>query len=359
MAFDREQPYNDLSLLPPQGIELDTRTVLRKTVAASRAVAELKGAGDAIPNQLILVNSIVLQEARLSSEIENIVTTNDELYQAVSDNLAGASPGTKEVLHYREALWHGYEQLGRRPLSTNLFIEIAEIIKQKPMGIRRVPGTRLAGAAGEVMYTPPEGEAVIREKLANLERFIHEENGLDPLVKLAVMHYQFEAIHPFTDGNGRTGRLINILYLVEKGLLKLPVLYLSHDIIRSKAAYYDGLRGVTENAAWEDWIVYMLEIIESTARQTRERIFRIRDLMEEVTQEARVKANKAYSKDLIEIIFQHPYCKIGFLVQAGVAKRQTASAYLKALESAGILRSVRAGRENYFINDRLLAVLAE
>ncbi|WP_419616776.1 Fic family protein, partial [Thiolapillus sp.] len=246
MSFDANQPFNDLPLLPP-GVQLETVPVLKQAIAASRELAELKGAGNLIPNQKILLTGIVLQEARLSSEIENIVTTNDELYQASADDLFSASGHTKEVLRYQQALWEGFETLRERPLGTNLFIELVEIIKWQQMGIRCLPGTRLTGNDGNIVYTPPEGEVRLRELLANLERFIHDENdGLDPLVRLAVMHYQFEAIHPFADGNGRTGRIINILYLVDKGLLELPVLYLSRYIIRNKPAYYDGLRRVTE-----------------------------------------------------------------------------------------------------------------
>jgi Fic family protein len=230
-------PFNDLPPLPPK-INLDTVEILKKTILANRSLAELKGLVNAIPNPDILINGIILQEARLSSEIENIVTTNDELYKAASDEKLSTDPQSKEILRYREALWYGYKNLKKKPLSTNLFIEIAEIIKDKKnMGIRRVPGTKIANSKGEVIYTPPEGESVIRDKLAHLEKFIHHEEKLDPLVKLALAHYQFEAIHPFTDGNGRTGRIINILFLVEQGLLDKPVLFLSHYILNKRQAY--------------------------------------------------------------------------------------------------------------------------
>ena len=358
MSFDANQPFNDLPLLPP-GVQLETVPVLKQAIAASRELAELKGAGNLIPNQKILLTGIVLQEARLSSEIENIVTTNDELYQASADDLFSASGHTKEVLRYQQALWECFETLLERPLGTNLFIELVEIIKGQQMGIRCLPGTRLTGNDGNIVYTPPEGEVRLRELLANLERFIHDENdGLDPLVRLAVMHYQFEAIHPFADGNGRTGRIINILYLVDKGLLELPVLYLSRYIIRNKPAYYDGLRRVTEEQAWEDWILFMLRGIEEMARETRAMIRQIYDLMAEMGEVARVHAGKAYSKDLIELIFEQPYCKIRFLEERGLAKRQTASSYLKAFASAGLLRAVKAGREVYYINDQLLRLLS-
>jgi len=311
MVFDRDKPFNDLPLLPPD-VDMESKAILKKAIAANRELAELKGAGDAIPNQEILVNAIVLQEARLSSEIENIVTTTDELYKATDEDPTKVDQPTKEVLRYREALWHGFENLKTRPLSTNLFIELVGIIKQTDLGIRKVPGTKIADNRGEIVFTPPEGEALLREKLANLERFMHAEDGIDPLVKLAVIHYQFEAIHPFTDGNGRTGRIINILYLVEKELLKIPVLYLSHYIIRNKAAYYAGLRRVTEYNAWEEWILYMLEAIAATARQTRDKILRIRDVMNAAQELARTKAPKIYSKDLIELILSSPIARSAF-----------------------------------------------
>ncbi len=359
MHFNRNEPYNDLPLLPPECVELETKAVLKKVVSATRELAELKGAGKLIPNQHILLTGIVMQEAKISSEIENIVTTNDELYQASVDALfAEASPHTKEVLRYREALWFGYNALRKRPLSINLFVEIARIIKQQQIALRKVPGTKLTGENGSIVYTPPVGEDVIHTLLSNLERFMHDDqDGLDPLVKLAVMHYQFEAIHPFPDGNGRTGRIINILYLVEKGLLQLPVLYLSCFIIRNKKAYYEGLRGVTERGEWEKWILFMLKGIEETAVETRQLIENIRKLMDEMTEKAKQEAPKAYSKDLIELIFEQPYCKIRFLENKGIAKRQTASQYLKAFEKAGLLRCVKVGREVYYINDSLLSML--
>jgi Fic family protein len=357
-SFDRNRAYNDLPLLPPS-IELETPAILKKAISANRVLAELKGLAKLIPNQGILINGIVLQEARLSSEIENILTTNDELYKAAADERLSTDVHTKEVLRYREALWHGYQALKQRPLTTNLFIEIAGIIKQSDMDIRRVPGTKIANSRGEVIYTPPEGEAVIRDKLSNLERFIHAEDNLDPLIKLAVLHYQFEAIHPFSDGNGRTGRILNILFLVEQGLLDIPVLYLSHYIIHHKSAYYEGLRRVTENQDWINWVAYMLDAVETTARQTQERVLRILGLMQDAQELVSKQAPKIYSKDLIETVFMHPYCKIRFLEERGIAKRQTASNYLQTLENLGLLRSRKMGRELYYINDRLFQVLTE
>ena len=358
MTFDRSKPFNALPLLPPP-VDLETKAVLKQAIAANRALADLKGLARQIPNQGVLINGIVLQEARLSSEIENIVTTNDELYRAAADMEGSADPHTKEVLRYRQALWTGFQGLQERPLSTNLFIDIVRNIKQADMDIRKVTGTALKSQQGDVVYTPPEGESIIRDKLANLESFIHAEDGLDQLVRLAVIHYQFEAIHPFPDGNGRTGRIINILFLVEKGLLDIPVLFLSHYILRNKADYYAGLRGVTEEGSWEPWVLFMLRAIEETARKTSSRVERILAMMDEVKVTVQEKASRIYSKDLIETIFMHPYCKIRFLEEAGIAKRQTASDYLKTLAAIGVLRPEKVGREAYYINDRLYKVLVE
>lgn len=354
--FDRNLPYNDLPLLPP-AVELETKAILKQAIAASRAVADLRGKAQQIPNQRMMIDSIVLQEARLSSEIENIVTTNDELYRAAADMDGLFDSHTKEVLRYRQAIWYGYEQIQKRPLSVNLFVELVRIIKQINMDVRKTTGTKLSGPNGEIVYTPPEGESIIREKLADLEQFIYSEDDIDPLVKLAVMHYQFEAIHPFADGNGRTGRILNILFLVEQKLLDMPVLFLSRYILENKVDYYEGLREVTENSGWESWILYILKGIELTAKQTSEQIDAILELMRTVQEVMREKAEKIYSKELLEMIFMHPYCKIKFLEQGGIAKRQTASNYLQTLSDIGILRTEKIGRENYYINDPLLDIL--
>lgn len=264
-----------------------------------------------------------------------------------------------EVLLYRQALWHGFNSLNKKPLATNLFIEIAEIIKGKNMGIRRVPGTKIANSKREVIYTPPEGESVIRDKLSNLEKFLHADDGIDSLIKLAALHYQFEAIHPFVDGNGRTGRIINILFLAEKGLLDTPILFLSHYILRTKAAYYAGLRNVTEKNAWVDWVMYMLEAIETTALETQQRVTGINTAMDKAKELVKANAPKIYSKDLIEVIFEHPYCKIRFLEEAGIAKRQTAAVYLQTLEKLGLLQSVKMGLEKYYINKNIMKILSK
>lgn len=357
MVFDPHRPYNDLPLLPPP---VETKAVLKKAISANKALAELKGAGELIPNQTLLIQSIGLQEAKLSSEIENIVTTNDELYRAFADEGQRTNPHTKEVLRYQDALWHGFLAIrqARRPLATRLFEELFQIIKETSAGVRQTPGTKLANTLGEVIYTPPEGETVVRDKLANLESFLYAETDLDPLIKLAIIHYQFEAIHPFTDGNGRTGRIINILYLIEAGLLDIPVLYLSRHIIDHKSDYYAGLRRVTGENAWEPWIVYMLHAIEQTAQTTRGRILAIRDALNESIERIRHDLPKIYSKDLVELLFRQPYCKIRFLEEAGIAQRKTASHYLQELARIGMLSPVRAGREIYYLNNALLRILS-
>lgn len=356
MPFDRNQPYNDLPLLPP-AVDLETKAVLKQAISANRMLANLRGLASKIPNQGVLINSIFLQEARLSSEIENIVTTNDELYRAAADADGKTNAHTKEVLRYREALYFGFKSLADRPLTTNLFIELVRLIKEVDIGIRAIPGTALKNEAGEVIYTPPVGEAVIRDKLGDLERFIHADDDLDPLIKMAVMHYQFEAIHPFPDGNGRTGRILNLLYLVDQKLLDIPVLFLSRYIISNKAGYYEGLRLVTEQQSWEQWILFMLRAVEATSQQTFDQVTRILDLMEAVRARVQVEAEGIYSKDLVEVIFRQPYTKIQFLVDAGIAKRQTASRYLQVLAEMGILREQQIGREKYYVNDALFAEL--
>jgi Fic family protein len=360
MTFDPSKPYNDLPLLPPK-IEIETKAVLKKAISAGRALAELKGVGETIPNQTLLIDSLLLQEAKASSEIENIITTNDALFRAFATKTASIDPATKEVLHYREALWEGFNLLkGHELLTTNLFIKVVQRIKQNTAGIRRTPGTKVANAAtDEIIYTPPETEAVLRDKLKNLEDYIRDQNHIDPLTKLALIHYQFEAIHPFADGNGRTGRIINILYLVFKGLLDLPVLYLSKYIIEHRTDYYRLLRGVTYSGEWEAWILYILDAVEQTALFTRERVVQIRFLMDETLKLAKERLpSHVYSKELIELLFHQPYIKGEALVQAAIAERKTAAVYLKELEKAGIVRGQKIGRENLYLNIRLYDLLS-
>lgn len=361
MAFDPAHPYNELPPLPP-AVELETRAVLKACITARAAIAELKAAGRLIPNQGVLIHTIPLLEAQASSEIENIVTTTDQMFLFDGANEGDADPATKEALRYRTALWEGFQALATRPLSTNTAIQICRAIKGVEMDIRRTPGTTLSNdRTKEVIYTPPEGEQLLREKLANWERWMHGtapgSEDIDPLVRMAVGHYQFEAIHPFTDGNGRTGRIINLLYLVEQQLLDIPVLYLSRHILRNRAAYYAGLQGVTEKGSWEPWVIYMLEGITDTARWTMGKIDSVQQLLHETADRIRHDAEPIYSRELAELIFVRPYCRISHLVDAGLAKRQTASAYLKQLAAIGVLREHKLGREKIFLNPAFIELL--
>jgi Fic family protein len=388
-VFDPSKPYNELPPLPPTA-DIETRAILKACIEARAALAELKQAGELIPNQAVLINSIPLLEAQASSEIENIVTTTDRLFQYADDRSGNADPATKEALRYRTALKEGFEFLTGRstgrpenglapsgggvsdsrnaggsttpPLTTRTAVQVCQTIKGTDIDIRRTPGTTLMNdATGERIYTPPEGEALIRDKLANWERFLHETTDIDPLIRMAIGHYQFEAIHPFIDGNGRTGRVLNLLYLVDQGLLDTPVLYFSRAIIQNKADYYRLLLGVTREAnnekAWEDWILYMLLAVADTARWTTGRIRAIRSLMQDTADKMRREAPQIYSRELVELIFEQPYCRIGNLVDAGLAHRQTASTHLKKLCDIGILREEKAGREKLFINPALLNAL--
>jgi Fic family protein len=357
--FQPNAPYNDLPPLPPAQ-DVETRDVLRQCASARAALGELKQASELIPNPAMLVNTIPVLEAKDSSEIENIVTTADKLFQHAQISERHADPATKEALNYRTALYEGFLSLERRPLSTSTAVAVCSTIKATAMEIRRVPGTKVVNrTTGEVIYTPPEGAERIREKLADWERFLHDDSPLDPVIRMAVAHYQFEAIHPFTDGNGRTGRVINILYLVERDLLTLPILYLSRYVIRNRSRYYQLLRGVTAGNAWEPWLLYILEAVETTATWTRAKISEIRELMGETIEIVRGQEGKIYSRELVEVLFTQPYCRIENVVDAGIAKRQTASEYLKKLCEIGVLKERVVGRDKLFINIRLARMLTE
>jgi Fic family protein len=358
MSFDPNQPYNDLPLLPPPG-DLETRQVLKKCVAANKALAELKGAGDLIPNQAILINAIPLQEAKLSSEIENIVTTQDALFQAALDESRNADFATKEVLRYRAALRRGSEALQSAPFRLALLEDLCGILRDEKVSFRSGDSVYIGNLSQRtITYTPPTGGVIMQEKLHNLEEFLLADDDLDPLVRMAVGHYQFEAIHPFTDGNGRTGRILNILFLLHAGLLRIPVLYLSRHLIQHKVEYYRLLRGVTERAEWENWLLFILTGVEETAEWTTGRIVAIRDLLDETLAHCRSRLpSKVYSKELVELVFTQPYCKIQLLVEAGIAKRQTASVYLQELEKIGVLHAEKQGREVLYKHPALLKVL--
>ncbi len=359
MSFDPSKPYNDLPNLPP-AVEIETRTVLKACVRARAALAGLRQATALIPNPAVLINTIPLLEAQASSEIENIVTTTDALFRHAQLESLAPDPATKEALRYRTALKAGFDSLRKRPLTTRSAEEVCSTIKGARMAVRKVPGTKLVSdASGEIIYTPPEVESRLRDKLANWERFVHDQDDIDPVVRMAVAHYQFEAIHPFTDGNGRTGRILNLLMLVEQGLLDQPVLYLSRYIINNKAAYYDGLLSVTRRGEWEPWILYMLRATQETAEWTLAKIDAVRRLIEHTAEYARKAAPRLYSRELIDLIFVQPYCRIDNVVAAGIAKRQTASTYLHRFEELGILQQKPIGLNKLFLNSRLLKLLTQ
>jgi Fic family protein len=359
MSFDPSKPYNDLPNLPPP-VEIETKTVLKACIRARAALAALRQATALIPNPAVLINTIPLLEAQASSEIENIVTTTDALFRHAQLESLAPDPATKEALRYRTALRAGFDSLRKRPLTTRTAEEVCSTIKGVRMAVRKVPGTKLEiDATGEVIYTPPEVESRLRDKLANWERFVHDQEDIDPVVRMAVAHYQFEAIHPFTDGNGRTGRILNLLMLVEQGLLDQPVLYLSRFIIKNKAAYYDGLLAVTSRGEWESWILYMLRATQETAEWTLAKIDAVRKLIEHTAEFARKSVPKQYSRELIDLIFVQPYCRIENVVEAGIAKRQTASTYLHRFEEVGILQEKQIGLNKLFLNSRFLKLLTQ
>ncbi len=352
-----DTPYNHLPFLPPRQ-DIESKSVLKACITARAALAELKQAAELIPNQTMLINTIPLLEAKDSSEIENIVTTTDRLFQHVQADGA-ADHATKEALRYRSALQRGFLSLKTRPLCTATAVEICRTLKGADMDIRRTPGTQLANdRTGEVIYMPPEGEAHLRDLLANWERFLHNATDLDPLIRMAVGHYQFEAIHPFVDGNGRTGRVMNILYLIQAGLLGLPILYLSRHIIARKADYYRLLLDVTQQEAWEPWVLFMLQAVEETSRWTSAKIAAIRALVEHTTEHVRTRLPKIYTRELVDVIFEQPYCRIGNLVDKGIAQRQAASRYLHDLTALGVLREMPVGKEKLFIHPKLMQLLS-
>lgn len=355
--FDRSIPYNDLPLLPPQA-DIETKNILRKAISAGRALAQLNGTLMSLPNPTLFLDTIYLQEAKASSAVENITTTNDELYKSIVAERKIQNSATKEVLSYKEALWLGLQEIKTKPfITTNLCVKIVQCIKQNNATIRNTPGTTLSNSMGEVIYTPPDGEPIIREKLSNLEKFINENEATDPLIKMAVMHYQFEAIHPFSDGNGRTGRILLLLYLKLAGLLDTPAIYLSEYIINNKTQYYSRLRGVTENNDWEPFILYMLEMIEYTANKGLERLQQITSAMEKTADKIKRELPKVYSKDLIEILFRLPYTKRQHLVSENIGTLKTVGNYLMALENKGFLKSERVGKEKLYLNQQLLEIL--
>jgi len=356
--FNASLPYNDLPDLPPPADLVETTEILKRCIRSRVALAELKQAAELIPNSAVLVNALPLLEARASSEIENIVTTTDKLFEFADIAEDRADAATKEALRYRTALYEGTKMVRRGMLTTDMAIQICSTIKGMELDIRAEPGTTLKSRmTGEVIYTPPVGQKLIIEKLDNLAEFMHRAEDIDPLVRMAIQHYQFEAIHPFVDGNGRTGRILNILFLVQLGLLDSPILYLSRYIIQNKAAYYRMLKLVTHDQDWASWILFILDGVEETCTWTTDKIKSIRELMEHTGQFVQTRLPKTYTWELVEVLFKQPYCRINNLVDAGIAKRQTASVYLKQLCDIGVLKEVKSGRETIFVHPKYIELL--
>jgi Fic family protein len=352
---------HSISQLPLSGIDIESKAVLRKLARAHQALAELKGVAATIPNESILINTLALQEAKDSSAIENIITTQDELFQSDAASKNFATVAAKEVHYYADALRHGFELVKAQGLLTNNhIIKIQSTLEDNNAGFRKLPGTALKNdATGETIYSPPQEPQEIIDLMANLENFINDNSicDWDSLTKMAVIHHQFESIHPFYDGNGRTGRIINILYLVKQDLLKIPVLYLSRYINQNKSDYYRLLQAVRTDNAWEEWVLFILNGVETTSRQTIILIDDIRRLMLTTKQKMRTELPKIYSQDLLNTLFRHPYTKIEFVARELRIHRNTAVKYLEELVRVGLLSKHRLGKENYYINDVLFNLL--
>lgn len=350
-----------ISLLPLQR-DVENKTILKKAAKAHQALAELKGAANAIPNESILINTLSLQEAKDSSAIENIVTTHDELFQSNFLTHDFKTLAAKEVYNYAKALQSGFAKVKKNGLLINSYIlEMQSELEENKAGYRKVPGTALKNdQTGEVVYTPPQHPEEIVKLMQNLEEFINNDelSDLDPLVKMAIIHHQFESIHPFYDGNGRTGRIINILYLVKQELLKIPILYLSRYINENKADYYRLLQEVRDKDNWEDWILFMLEGVEQTSKQTILLIDGIKKEMLNFKKKMRAELPKIYSQDLLNNLFRHPYTKIEFVIKELSVHRLTATKYLDELVRIGLLEKHKMGRDNYYINVALYTLLS-
>lgn len=350
-------PLAPLTALEPKRFE--TAAILKATIAASRRLAELKGVAATIPNQGILISTLALQEAKDSSAIENIVTTHDELFKSAAFPDAALGVAAKEVRDYAHALQTGYARVRDTGLLTNAHIlEVQAALERNKAGFRKLPGTALRDGAGRVVYTPPQDPAQVLELMGDLEAFINDDARFDadPLVKMAIIHHQFESIHPFYDGNGRTGRIVNVLYLVLRGLLDSPVLYLSRQIVRTKTDYYRLLQAVRDEDRWEEWVLYLLDAVERTAGETIRTIGEIRTALMEYKHRIR-SGYRFYSQDLVNNLFRHPYTKIEFVVQDLKVSRLTATKYLDALAADGLLHKQRLGRSNYYVNVALARIL--
>lgn len=357
MSFIADKPYNDLPLLPPDSEQWETIEIYKQLAKARAALAELKGRAPVIPNPKMLINTLVLEEAKDSSSIENVFTSTDKLYRAFSSSSVEPDPQTKEVLRYRYALWNTWQRAKKEGLSLNLMEEIYKTIKDDKDGIR--DSEVYIGSQYSVIYTPPVGKELLEKKLENWIDFANSKDGIDPLIKMAILHYQFEAIHPFVDGNGRTGRILNVLFITLEQLLDQPILYLSKYINKNKNDYYRLLREVTEKENLTDWILYILFGITETAVFTLNKINAIHDLFTETLEKVKTQKPKIYKYELVEMLFSQPYCKIAFLVEAGIASRNTASKYLSELADLKILKPEKSGNETLFLNIELLKLLSK
>jgi Fic family protein len=347
--------------LPPLREKVETIEILRQTTKATAALAELKGIAKTIPNQAMLINAIVLQEAKDSSEIENIITTQDELYKALTVNKTAVSVETKEVVNYRKAIFHGFDLVKEQGfIKVNDIVSIQQQLVDNTAGIRSTPGTVLKNdTTGEVVYTPPQDKDEILELLTNFINNYNQQDDLSPLINLAILHFQFESIHPFYDGNGRTGRILNILYLMLNELIDVPILYLSSYIIDNKAEYYRLLNQTNRTGKWQEWIMFMLKAVECTSKKTIIKITNIKNQLDLTILKVQEKAPKVYRKELVELLFEQPYSKIDFVVNKLGVERKAASRYLKELENIGVLKSQKVGREILYVNKELIEILKQ
>ncbi len=358
--FNPNIPWNDLPELPPS-VNLESPDILKSCISAMSELARANALVKILPNEEILINTLPLQEARRSSEIENIVTTSDDLYRAMASDKNRIDSNLKEVLRYREALWEGVSTIrDGSKLNIQLFQQICSRILDEKMKVRNDTVVIENRATQQLIYRPPTGYAILIKLLTNLERFINDKtDGIQPLVKMAVLHYKFEAIHPFMDGNGRTGRILNILYLVQQGLLDLPILYLSRFFIENRDQYYHYLREVTENGSWEQWILYILAAVEQTSKDTADKIEAINRLISDFMKNARGRTKTIEREGFIDLLFKWPYCKISIVERELDCSRITATRYLNEIAALGLLKRVKMGREYYYINSELVALLSE
>ncbi|MFA6402205.1 MAG: Fic/DOC family N-terminal domain-containing protein [Salinivirgaceae bacterium] len=360
--MEQNAPHYKLDRLPPLREKVETIAILRQANKSTAALAELKGIAKTIPNQAMLINAIVLQEAKDSSEIENIITTQDELYKALTINKTKISAETKEVVNYRTAILHGFDYVKRQGfLKLNDIVSIQQELVDNKAGIRSIPGTVLKNdKTGEIVYTPPQDKSEILDLLTNfINHYNKNEEELTPLINLAILHYQFESIHPFYDGNGRTGRILNILYLILNGLIDVPILYLSSYIIENKPEYYKLLNKTNRTGEWEEWILFMLKAVESTSKNTIGKITKIKNQLDRTIEIVQQETPKIYRKELVELLFEQPYSKIDFVVNRLNVERKAASRYLRELEDIGILESQKIGRETLYINKDLIEILKQ